>query len=268
MSDPFQPCEKEHRVSMKALEIFAETGYPVIISTKGKLITDDEYLNVLKRCNAVVQVSMIAPRYDTLEPGCPTYQERLEMLKKLAPNCKRLIVRIQPYTTDVLREVLDNIPRIADAGAYGIIVEGMKSVKGVKGMVKIAGDFCYPYEVLQSHFEMVRDKAHEFGLAFFSGENRLRSMGDSLTCCGCEGVEGFKTNHYNLNHIMNGDKVEPTEKMKEVGTAYPFKAMNQTTVFWNRLKEESFAAKMLDEKTVSAMKPALLKTKEKPCKKS
>lgn len=82
MSDPFQPCEKVHRISYEALKIFAETKYPFIVSTKGKLICEDDYLSLLKQCNAVVQVSMVCSKYDVLEKGAPKYSERLEMLRK------------------------------------------------------------------------------------------------------------------------------------------------------------------------------------------
>ena len=32
-------------------------------------------------------------------------------------------------------------------------------------------------------------------MKFYSGENRLRAMGDSMTCCGIDGLEGFKGNY-------------------------------------------------------------------------
>lgn len=257
MSDPFQPCEEKHRISYEALKVFAETGYPFIVSTKGRLIAEPEYLELLRKCNAIVQISMIAPRYDSIEQGCPTYEERLEMLKKLAPNCKRLIVRIQPYTTDVLKEVLDNIPRIAETGTYGIILEGMKSSKKVKGMVRVAGDYAYPYEVLRDHFELIKRKAHECGLKFYSGENRLRAIGDSLTCCGCDGLDGFKGNSYNLSHILNGDDVEPTDAMKDKGTGEPFCGMFQETIPTRWCRQSSLVEVMESEKVLNALKPAL-----------
>ena len=59
MSDPFQPCEKTMRISYRALQVFAETGYPFVVSTKGKLVADDEYLELIKKCNCAVQISMV-----------------------------------------------------------------------------------------------------------------------------------------------------------------------------------------------------------------
>ena len=37
-SDPFQPCEEQYGISYKCLEVFAETKYPFVVSTKGKLL--------------------------------------------------------------------------------------------------------------------------------------------------------------------------------------------------------------------------------------
>jgi len=96
VSDPFQPVESKYKISLKCLKMFAKTKYPFVVSTKGRLLATKEYLDVLKECNAVVQISMVCNKFDKLEKGAPTYQERLEMCKKIAPNCKRLIVRIQP----------------------------------------------------------------------------------------------------------------------------------------------------------------------------
>ena len=42
MSDPFQPVEREHRLSHDALKVFAETQYPFVVSTKGILLAEPE----------------------------------------------------------------------------------------------------------------------------------------------------------------------------------------------------------------------------------
>lgn len=223
MSDPFQPIEKKVRASYECLKLLAETKYPFVVSTKGRLVADPEYLDLLAQCNCVVQISMVCSKYDRMEAGCPSYEERLGILATVSPRVKRTIVRIQPYMPEVFRDVLDNIPRVAAAGAHGIVVEGMKFFRGKPGMVKIGGDFCYPKDRLKSDFEEIRAQAHRNGLKFYSGENRLRAMGDDMTCCGIEGLEGFRPNEYNLCMIMNGKKPEPTEQMKKIGTGGPSK---------------------------------------------
>lgn len=247
LSDPFQPVERRAGASLECLKIFAETKYPVIISTKGKLITEEPYLSILRECNAVVQVSMVCSSYDRMEPGAPSFEERLSMVARLAGNCRRVIVRAQPYITGVKREFLSNIPRFAKAGAHGVTVEGMKFKKGKPGLVKVRGDYCYPEDLLEAHYALIRDSCHDAGLAFFCAENRLRPMGDSPACCGCGDLPGFRGNRFNAVSLLNGIDCAPTERMKEVGTAMCFKAIHQSPGSSIELRKESFASQMAKE---------------------
>lgn len=160
---------------------------------------------------------------------------------------QRTIVRIQPYMPEVFHDVMKNIPRIAEAGAYGVIVEGMKFFKTKPGMTKIGGDFCYPLPRLRHDFEAIKAECHRYGLKFYSGENRLRAMGDSMTCCGIDGLPGFRPNEYNLCMLMNGKNPEPTEKMKEVGTGGPFKTLNQSAGSGRKIAKQSFYGLMQEE---------------------
>lgn len=247
MSDPFQPCERKHRISYNCLKLLAETKYPFAVSTKGKLICEPEYLELLKQCNAVVQVSMVCSKYDKLEKGCPTYEERLKMVKTLSKNCKRVIIRIQPYMLEVFKDVMENIPRLAEAGAYGITIEGMKFITKKNGLVKVGGDYCYPESLLKHDFEIIKERCHKYGLKFYCAENRLRYMGDHLCCCGVGGLEGFKTNTYNNMHLRyDKEKVEPTKTMCEVGTAQCFlNGFYQSTAGLSIIKKNSFKDMML-----------------------
>ncbi len=244
-SDPFQPIERKYRYSFEALKVFAQTQYPFIVSTKGRIIVEPEYLELIKKCNCVVQISAVCKEYDKLEPGAPTFEERLEMIREIS-KYKRVLVRIQPYMPEVHNSIAKNIKRFAEVGAYGIIVEGMKFFKSKKGLVKVGGDICYPLYVLKPRFTSLKDLAHSLGLKFYSGENRLRYMGDSLCCCGIDDLEGFKGNSYNINHFQNGGIESPTEVMKKKGTADVFKAISQKTGETKRLKETSFAIEMKD----------------------
>jgi len=247
MSDPFQPCEREERISLECLKLLADTQYPFVVSTKGRLTGTPEYLDLLARCNGVVQISMVVRKYDRLEPGCPSYAERLDMAAAIAPRVKRLVVRIQPYMPEVFEDVMKGIPELAEAGVYGIVVEGMKFSKAKPGMVRIGSDSCYPKAILERDFIQLRQEAHRNGLRFYSGENRLRAMGDDMCCCGIEGLDGFKGNDYNLCMIFNGKKPEPTERMKQVGTGGPFKTLYQSAGSGRRIAKMSFAGLMQEE---------------------
>lgn len=246
MSDPFQPCEKIHKNSLECLKVFAETQYPFVVSTKGKIIIEKEYLDLIQKCNCVVQISAVCDEYDKLELGAPTYKERLEIAKKIAEKGKRVIIRIQPYMHEVFNQVYSNLDKIAEIGAYGVIIEGMKFKKKKKGLIKVAGDFTYPYELIKNDFLKLKDKAHKLGLKIYAGENRIRKLGDSLTCCGTDGLEDFIPNKFNYNYLLD-EKVEPRPKMKQPKTGGSFVAISGlTTVEARRLRANSFAYNMIE----------------------
>lgn len=198
MSDPFQPIEKNLRRSLECLKVFASTNYPFVVSTKEKVIL--EYADILKDCNAVVQISAICSKYDIQEPGAPSFEERFIMAEKLAKH-NRVIIRVQPYTLNVLPDVLNNIKRYSEIGVYGVVVEGIKYWVKQKGMIKLGNDYVYEINTLKKHFEALKTQCHKYGLKFYSGENRLRNMGDNLCCCGVDGL-GWKVNTANLNHFI------------------------------------------------------------------
>jgi len=241
MSDPFQPCELEYKNSWECLKIFADTQYPVVFSTKGYVAGMPEYLDMFKRCNVVSQVSMVSPHFDKLEPGAPTFQERLEMLPGLAKNTKRLIVRLSPYTLGLADDVCSHLQAFKDAGVYGIEIEAMKRANKKPGMVKVAGDWCYPIDALRKEFSQIRHEAKSIGLTFYSGENRLRGMGDDTCCCGVVGVPGFKPNRANLNRLVVGEEIEYTDGMRKENSAVAFKGMFQSTAGSRYLRKQSYS---------------------------
>ena len=259
MSDPFQPAELQYRRSLDCLRIFAETQYPLIVSTKGtSVLSRPEYLELLRKCKAVVQVSMVSPRFDVLEPGAPTYHERLASLEKIAAASLRLIVRIQPYVREVKSDLLKYFQQYRNAGVYGVTIEGIKYFHKVRGMVKAGGDYVYPCSGLKEDFCQLRDEAHKNNLKFFCAENRLRKMGDDMCCCGISGLDGFRGNSANVVRFIHDRRnFKYTSHMTTCSSSSScFKAICQNSVFSGLLPDKSFADIMElflhDRKTVTA----------------
>lgn len=244
MSDPFQPCEKIHKNTLSCLKVFADTHYPFIISTKGKLQTEKEYTDVFKDCNFVFQQSMLCSDYDKFERGAPRFEDRLKAIEVMSKTAKRTIVRAQPFVPSVTKKLIENIPRFRDAGVYGVIVEAMKYFTKREGLVKFNGDMVYPKEILLPYFKEIKEACHAHGLVFLSGENRLRTLGDSLSCCGTEGLDGFKVNTFNLNSFKTSRFSEITPAMEKAGSAYCFKAMKQTAYGQKLYEKSSFVQTM------------------------
>lgn len=244
MSDPFQPAERLHHRSLEALEVFAETQYPFIVSTKSALIAEEPYLSLIKKCNCVVQFSVASPQYDKIERGAATYEKRLEAAAKIAPY-KRVVFRIQPYIPGIFRDVIKGLRRFAEIGVYGVILEGMKYTKPViSGLYRSGNDFVYPVTTLLPQFKSIKAACHKYGLKFYCGENRLRALGDDLCCCGVDGL-GWRVNTANLNHsLFAPETFGYTDKMQKIGTAYVFKCLEQNALSGKEIPLNSFASKM------------------------
>ncbi len=241
-SEPFQPCEMKYRVSYWLLRLFAETGYPVVISTKSVLLSRGQYFELLGECNAVVQVSMVSRRYDSVEGG-PDYRTRFCMLHKLSSVVKRLVVRVQPFMVEDLNFVIGMLPAYAASGVHGIVVEGLKRRRKTASHSERVGNAAvYPLGVLKPAFYELRDACHEQGLRFYSGENRLRYLGDSENCCGTDGVAGFVPCRANLNYDLR----EYSAKMREPGTAGVFNKSRMSPADRERLSGTSFMEAMED----------------------
>lgn len=249
-SDPFQPLERSEKKTLECLELFAKTKYPFIISTKGTLIAEEPYIILISECECVVQISAACKEYDVLEPGAPSFEERIKAIEKLRGRTKRVNVRIQPYLPRYFKQIKESLKVFSDAGVYGIIIEGFstrRKKKCIDDMEWNGSRFQYPVELLSEHFKEIREEAHRQGLKFFCGETRLQFLGDDLTCCGTLGLDSFIPNKYNLpNMAYDKDFPEPTEAMKNPQTARSFRSVNQSTEWYNKVKEKSFVEMMED----------------------
>lgn len=247
VSDPFQPAELEHHATLEVLEVLSSTGYPFIVSTKGRLIACEPYLSMLGRSNVCVQVSMTSPQLDKLEPGAPTFGERLEIVRTVAARVPRVMVRVQPYMTQCLSALIAALPDIANAGAYGITIEAMKFKAAHPGLVCVGGDYTYPDNVLRADYATLREACRAVGLAFYCAENRLRGMGDSTACCGCGDMPGFAGNKYNLVSIAVNGGATPTDAQKRPGTGGCMRTFYQKAGgYWHAIKKASFAEMMAE----------------------
>jgi len=247
MSDPFQrEAEGARGTSLEILKLLAETGYPVVFSTKSTLVVEEPYRSLMKRANLIAQVSMLGSSYDVIEPGAPTFAERLEMLPRLVEQVRRVVVRAQPFIPGMEREIIAAIPEYAEAGVYAVTVEGLKRSKKQPGYIKLGADFVRSEAELRRAFKRIKEACHSHGLVFLCAENRLRKeMSDSLACCGTADLENFgRTNTANMNHLDAAGRIEYTDWMREPGTAKVWKNLGQTTMVWRAVCQMSYADAM------------------------
>ncbi len=107
-TDPYQPLESKYRVTRSILEVVAETGHAVTITTKSPLILRDlDLLSVMgQRRQLHVHMSLISLNgqiLKVLEPGSPSPQRRISTMAELLNHdipTAWFLAPILPFITD------------------------------------------------------------------------------------------------------------------------------------------------------------------------
>jgi len=122
-TDPYQPIEREHRITRSILEVLWEFRNPVGIVTKGSLIERD--LDLLERMarEGLAQVLVSIGSLDgeiarTLEPRAAAPYRRVETVRRLSERgvpCGTLVAPIIPFLNDKDMEAV--LEAVSEAGA-------------------------------------------------------------------------------------------------------------------------------------------------------
>lgn len=115
MNDPYMPLEKEYMMTRQALQVIADTKFPVHVITKSNLVTRDiDILSDISDTFATVSVTVTTTDNrlaSIIEPGAPSPKERLLAVKKLREagiHAGITLMPVLPYITDSS----DNIKKI------------------------------------------------------------------------------------------------------------------------------------------------------------
>lgn len=111
LSDAFDWYEKDKKVTLKVLKLLTELKYPTIFSTKGILMGEGEWYEVLKQSapnkNFIFQFSIITnnqEKSNLLEQGTPTINERFSAMKKMSDLGYWTILRLRLKSGGELNE--------------------------------------------------------------------------------------------------------------------------------------------------------------------
>lgn len=102
MTDCFQPIEKKYRVTYETIKALNEYRVPYLIVTKSSMIADDEYLEILDKDLAHIQVTVTT----TDDELSKTYEkaslpsERIKAIEKLQANGFDVALRLSPFIPD------------------------------------------------------------------------------------------------------------------------------------------------------------------------
>jgi DNA repair photolyase len=122
-TDPYQPAEREQRLTRSILEVLGEFRHPVGIVTKGSLIERDLDLLEPMAAEGLVQVFVSIGTLDgeiarTLEPRAAAPYRRVETLRRLAARgvpCGVFVAPIIPFLND--KDMEAALEAAAGAGA-------------------------------------------------------------------------------------------------------------------------------------------------------
>ncbi len=124
-TDPYQPCEAEHRVMREVLEVLAAFNHPVAITTKGTLIERDlDILGPMARLGLVrvgVSITTLDPVISrAMEPRAASPARRLQIIVRLTDAGVPVRVMVAPVVPGLTDSELDAILAAArDVGAVG-----------------------------------------------------------------------------------------------------------------------------------------------------
>lgn len=99
MTDCFQPIERTERVTYETIKLLNKYGIEYLVVTKSHTVADDEYMEILDRDLAHIQITITS----TDDEFCATYEKasppslRIQAIEKLQRNGFDVSVRLSPF---------------------------------------------------------------------------------------------------------------------------------------------------------------------------
>ena len=158
MSDPYNPLEKELKITRNALELINAFNFGVSPITKSSLIVRDaDVLSDIKSHSPTLVKFTVTTADDDLckklEPGVPVTSERFEAMRILSDRgifCGVLIVPLLPFVNDTEENII-NICRMAKEAGANFVYTYM-------GMTLRAGSREYYYNRLDNILPGIKEK--------------------------------------------------------------------------------------------------------------
>jgi len=216
--EDFFPLEGKRGVAKELLKYLADVNYPVMINTKSNLVGREDYVSELARnkSGAAVHITMLSADdvlNRELEPGAPTFTERLQGAKALSDAGIRVVARIEPFMVFVNDEkdrVDEYCERIWEAGVRYITLDtysysannpGIRRGMEVQGldferMFLLMSDAQWLGSLLLNRFtDYLREK--EFKCSTFDFGS-VPDNDDDICCC----VDDWFDGGYNAGNVL------------------------------------------------------------------
>jgi hypothetical protein len=226
LHDPFTPREKSSGVTYQLLRILCNSNYPTLISTKGELILDPEYIALLRQMNVVVRFSAagVAERFRAaIERRCATFEKTLEKIATLTACGITTTLRVQPVIPGFEEDSLHMTRRAALAGVHQVSFEYLKLPKeslrtDVRIMSDVIGfdivrhmeaigiaeqgwDYALASGAKRGFIATARRICHESGVAFGAGDTEFIPWSDGDGCCGSSSRNLRNSTQFQANYV-------------------------------------------------------------------
>ena len=112
MTDCFQPIEKVHRVTYETIKCLNENQIPYLIVTKSSMIADDEYIEILDKNLAHIQITVTTTNDElsTTYEKASVPSERIKAIEKLQENGYDVSLRLSPFIPEFVDlDIINNI---------------------------------------------------------------------------------------------------------------------------------------------------------------
>jgi DNA repair photolyase len=122
-TDPYQPIEREHRITRQILEVLERTSHPVGIVTKSALVLRDVDILARMAARRLAKVAISVTTLDrriarAMEPRATTPPKRLEAIRGLSEAGVPVAVMVAPIVPGLTDSEIERILEAArDAGA-------------------------------------------------------------------------------------------------------------------------------------------------------
>ena len=122
-TDPYQPIERERKITRSILEVLARTGHPVGIVTKSALVARDIDILAPMAARGLAKVAISVTTLDrhvarAMEPRAATPSRRLEAIRQLTAAGIPVTVMVAPVIPGLTDHEIESILEAArDAGA-------------------------------------------------------------------------------------------------------------------------------------------------------
>ena len=129
MTDCFQPLEKTHHITYETIKALNAKRQPYLIVTKSALIADDDYIAILDKDLAHIQVTVTT----TDDALSLTYEkasvpsERIKAIEKLYANGFDVSLRLSPYIPEYV-----DLEKLANVKCDKILVEFLRVNSWIK----------------------------------------------------------------------------------------------------------------------------------------